>query len=71
LSSEKEARASCCNLLSRGDRLGFVQSLLPKFAFEAALTVALSIIVAAFNGVRLIKSNYTDVLEENNAQNKN
>jgi ABC-type uncharacterized transport system permease subunit len=35
--------------------------------FEAALGVALSIIVAAFISVRLIKSDYTDFLEENPA----
>ena len=34
--------------------------------FEAALGVALSIIVAAFISIRFIRSNYTDFLEENN-----
>ena len=37
--------------------------------FEAAVSVASAIIVAAFFITRLIKSNYNDFLEENNAQN--
>jgi hypothetical protein len=37
--------------------------------FEAAVSVASAIVVAAFFVTRLIKSNYNDFLEENNAQN--
>jgi heme/copper-type cytochrome/quinol oxidase subunit 4 len=34
--------------------------------FEVALTAASAIIIAALISIRMIKSNYTDVLEENN-----